>query len=111
MGLPDAPGFLKWAKVSEVNVQRQRLAPGHKFTGESSSDPALKGDASLAVGYITRRSRWRATWKSALKSINLPEIQSLPRTSTYISIDEVVHDVTCYLAHYGVTARELACAS
>ena len=36
-------------RVREVNAQRQRKAPGHKFTGASAHDPDLQKDPSLAL--------------------------------------------------------------
>ena len=95
-------------KVREVNAQRQRLAPGRKFTGESSSDPTLKSDASLAVGYITAPPQM-ARYMEISTQIYHIYLKYIAAEDIHVySIDEVFMDVTCYLAHYGVTARELA---
>jgi DNA polymerase V len=95
-------------KVREVNAQRQRLGPGRRFTGESSSDTALKSDASLAVGYITA-SPQMARYMEISSQIYQIYLKYIAAEDIHVySIDEVFMDVTCYLAHYGVTARELA---
>ena len=44
-------------RVKEVNAQRQRLAPGHVFTGSSSDDTVLKASPELAVDYIAAPPR------------------------------------------------------
>ena len=36
-------------RVREINAQRQRKAPGHKFTGTSTHDPDLRKDPALAL--------------------------------------------------------------
>lgn len=95
-------------KVREVNAQRLREAPERKLTGESSSDLALKSDASLAVGYITappQMARYMAI-STQIYHIYLKYVS--PEDIHVYSIDEVFMDVTCYLEHYRVTARELA---
>ena len=38
-------------KVKEVNAQRQRKAPGHKFTGESYDSPLLAYEYVAAIGH------------------------------------------------------------
>ena len=44
-------------RVREVNAQRQRKAPGRKFTGASSHDPDLRKDPALALDYIVAPPR------------------------------------------------------
>ena len=52
-GIPGRARLFEVAqKVREVNAQRQRRAPGRRFSGASSDDTALKNDPSLALDYI-----------------------------------------------------------
>ncbi len=95
-------------KVREVNAQRQRCAPDRKFTGESSSDTALKSDASLAAGYIVAPPQM-ARYMEISTQIYHIYLKYIAAEDIHVySIDEVFMDVTCYLEHYRVTARELA---
>lgn len=108
-GIPGRPRLFEVVqKVREVNAQRQRLAPGHQLIGESNSDPAIKSDASLAVGYITAPPQM-ARYMEISTQIYHIYLKYIAAEDIHVySIDEVFMDVTCYLAHYGVTARELA---
>ncbi|NLI19988.1 MAG: DNA methylase [Clostridiales bacterium] len=108
-GIPGRPRLFEVVqKVREVNAQRRRLAPGRRLTVESSSDPALRSDASLAVGYIVAPPQM-ARYMEISTQIYHIYLKYIAAEDIHVySIDEVFMDVTCYLAHYGVTARELA---
>ena len=95
-------------RVKEVNLQRQRQAPGRQLTGSSWHDPALKADPSLALDYIVAPPRMAhyIEWSTRIYSVYLNYIA--PEDIFPYSIDEVFMDVTSYLDTYGMTARELA---
>ena len=95
-------------RVKEVNAQRQLSTPGRKLTGSSSDDIQLKADPSLAVDYIVAPPRMAhyMEWSTRVYDVYLKYIA--PEDIHNYSIDEVLMDVTNYLATYGLTARELA---
>ena len=95
-------------RVKEVNAQRQLSAPGRKLTGSSSDDTQLKANPSLAVDYIVAPPRMAhyMEWSTRVYNVYLKYVA--PEDIHNYSIDEVLMDVTNYLATYGLTARELA---
>ena len=44
-------------KVSRINADRRRHAPGRRLTGKSSYDPEVRFDPSLALDYIVAPPR------------------------------------------------------
>ena len=95
-------------RVKEVNAQRQLSAPGRKLAGSSSDDTQLKANPSLAVDYIVAPPRMAhyMEWSTRVYNVYLKYVA--PEDIHNYSIDEVLMDVTSYLATYGLTARELA---
>ncbi|MCI8423343.1 MAG: DNA methylase [Lawsonibacter sp.] len=95
-------------RVKEINVLRQRSAPGRQFAGSSSDDAALRNDPSLAVDYIVAPPRMThyMDWSTRVYNVYLKYIA--PEDIHNYSIDEVLMDVTHYLDTYKLTARELA---
>lgn len=94
-------------KVKEVNGLRQKHAPGHRLTGSSWDDTALKASPELALDYITTPPRMALylEWSARIYSIYLKYIA--PEDIHVYSIDEVFMDVTDYLGACGLSAREL----
>lgn len=95
-------------KVKEVNRERLRNAPGHKFTGKSSNATELAADPSLELDYIVAppqmalyMKRSTEIYKVYLKYISHEDIH-------VYSIDEVFMDVTGYLPTYSMNAHDLA---
>ena len=95
-------------KVKEVNADRLRRAPGHRFSGESSDAGALKADPSLAVSYIAARPRMARYMACSSEVYRVYLKYVAPEDIHVYSIDEVFMDVTGYLAIYGLSPRELA---
>ena len=95
-------------RVREVNAQRQRSAPGRRFTGSSSDDTALKADPGLALDYIVAPPRMAhyMEWSARVYSVYLKYVA--PEDIHNYSIDEVLMDVTNYLPACKLTPRELA---
>ncbi len=95
-------------KVREINVGRQKLAPGRAFTGKSSSDRALRENPSLALDYIVAPPRMAHYMEVSTEIYQIYLKYIAPEDIHVYSIDEVMMDVTAYLPVYGVSARELA---
>ena len=95
-------------RVREVNAQRQLAAPGRQLTGSSSSAAALKAEPCLAVDYIVAPPRMALYMKRSTEIYGVYLKYIAPEDMIAYSIDEVMMDVTGYLALYGLTARELA---
>ena len=52
-GIPGRPRLFEVVqKVRELNYQRKRLAPWHRFTDKSSHAPDLKANPTLELGYV-----------------------------------------------------------
>ena len=95
-------------KVKEVNADRVRRTPGHRFTGESSDANVLKADPSLAVSYIAAKPQMAHYMACSSKVYQVYLKYVAPEDILVYSIDEVFMDVTNYLGIYGLSPRELA---
>lgn len=95
-------------RVKEVNAKRKSKAPGYAFTGSSYSSAELKASPELAVSYITAPPRMALYMEYSTRVYNVYLRFAAPEDIHVYSIDEVFIDVTCYLATYRMTARELA---
>ena len=95
-------------RVKEINADRQRKAPGRRFTGKSSSAAELSADPSLALDFIAAPPRMAhyIEVSSAIYRIYLRHIS--PDDIHVYSIDEVFIDATDYLALYHLSAHDLA---
>ncbi|MCD7847506.1 MAG: DNA methylase [Oscillospiraceae bacterium] len=94
-------------KVQEVNAERLRKAPGHRFTTECFDSVGLSEDPNLKLSYIVappRMARY-VDVSAQIYSIYLKYIA--PEDIFSYSIDEVFIDATGYLHTYGMTAHEL----
>ncbi len=96
------------SRVKEINAERRRAAPNHRFSGKSENARALSQDASLELDYIVAPPRMAyymrysgKIFSTYLKFVSEEDIYAY-------SIDEVFIDATPYLATYGISARELA---
>ena len=95
-------------QVGVINRQRKWKAPGRRFTGSSTDNPAVLANPGLALDYIVappQMARYMAV-SSEVYSIYLKYI-SAEDIHVY-SVDEVFIEATAYLKTYGCTARELA---
>ncbi|MBO6214347.1 MAG: DNA methylase [Lachnospiraceae bacterium] len=94
--------------VRNANGRRIAKAPGHSFSGKSSSDRELKADPSLEIDFITappRMARYMEV-SSYIYSIYMKYVA--PEDLHIYSVDEVFMDVTAYLNTYNKTPHELA---
>ena len=94
-------------KVKEVNSQRQRNAPGRKFTGESYDATLLKTSPELAVSYITAPPQMAHYMEVSTRIYQIYLKYVAPEDIHVYSIDEVFIDVTSYLNTYKLTPREM----
>ena len=94
-------------RVKEVNAERLRKAPGHRFRGRSSSAVELK-DPSLELGFEVAVPRMAKYMERSTEIYSIYLRFAAPEDIHVYSIDEVMIDASAYLDTYGVTARELA---
>lgn len=95
-------------RVKYVNSQRKRLAPGHKFTGESSNTLELESNPSLELAYIVAPPRMARYMElsTQIYDVYLKYVSS--EDILVYSIDEVFMDVTGYLGAMELSARDFA---
>ncbi len=95
-------------RVSEVNAQRKRSAPGRQLAGSSWHDPDVRDDPKLALDYLVAHPRMAhyIEWSTKIYNVYLKYV--VPEDLYAYSIDEVLMDVTNYLSTYKLTPRELA---
>lgn len=108
-GIPGRPRLFEVVqKVRQVNARRQRIAPGHRFSGMSVSAPELAANPSLELDYIVavpRMARYIEV-SSQIYGIYLKYVS--PDDIHVYSIDEVFIDATPYLKLYKLSARDFA---
>lgn len=108
-GIPGRPRLFEVVqKVKEVNAQRQRKAPGRKLTRASSHDPEVKAHPEVGLDYIVAPPQMAKymVWSARIYQVYLKYVA--PEDIHVYSIDEVMMDVTNYLATAGQTPREFA---
>ncbi len=94
-------------RVKEVNRQRLRAAPGHRFTGRSSHDPDVRADPSLELGYEVARPQMRKYMEISSRIFSIYLKYVAPEDIHPYSIDEVFIDATPYL-HRFESAHDMA---
>lgn len=108
-GIPGRPRLFEVVqKIKNVNAERQRKAPGRKFTGSSYHFAELQSHPELAVDYIVAPPQMAKYMEISTQIYNVYLKHIAPEDIHVYSIDEVFMDVTHYLKTYGLTARELA---
>lgn len=108
-GIPGRPRLFEVVqKIKNVNAERQRKAPGRKFTGSSYHFAELQSHPELAVDYIVAPPQMAKYMEISTQIYNVYLKHIAPEDIYVYSIDEVFMDVTHYLKTYGLTARELA---
>ena len=95
-------------RVAEVNAERQREAPGRRFTGSSFDAEELQKSPKLKLDYIAAPPRMALyiDYSTRIYNVYLKYVAS--EDIHVYSIDEVFIDVTAYLNTYELTAKELA---
>lgn len=108
-GIPGRPRLFEVVqKVKEINAQRQGQAPCHKLTRTSSNDPDVKAHPEVELDYIVAPPQMAKymEWSKRIYQVYLKYVA--PEDIHVYSIDEVMMDVTNYLATAKQTAREFA---
>lgn len=95
-------------KVREINAERLRKAPGHKFVAKCVHDALLRRDPSLELDYIVAPPQMGKYMQISTKVYETYLKYIAPEDIHVYSIDEVFIDATHYLDTYKTTAHELA---
>ena len=95
-------------KVREINAERLRRAPGHRFTGESASAAQLAADPGRKLSVIIAPPRMALYMKYSTDIFGIYMKYTAPEDIHVYSVDEVFIDVTHYLGVYGLSPHDLA---
>ena len=95
-------------RVSEVNYERKRRAPGGQFSGKSVFGSELEADPSLELDFIVAPPRMQYYMEYSRRIVEIYLRYVSAEDLLVYSVDEVFIDATCYLAHYNVNAHEFA---
>lgn len=95
-------------KIKEINLERQKRAVYHEFSGKSCSARSLAADPSLELDYITAPPRMAQYIKISTQIYNIYLRYIAPEDIHVYSIDEVFIDASSYLRTYGMDAHGLA---
>ena len=95
-------------RVKEVNAERLRKAPGHKFTGSSYYAAELKESPELSLDYVIAPPQMAHYMECSTKIYQVYLNYVAPEDIHVYSVDEVFIDATSYLKTYRLTAREFA---
>lgn len=94
-------------KVKQVNEERLRKAPGHRFTAECFDARGLAEDPNLKLSYLVAPPRMARYVEVSAQIYSIYLKYIAPEDIYPYSIDEVFIDATAYLSTYGMTAHEL----
>ena len=96
------------SKVKEINNERQKNIPNHKFLGSSFDNEILKKQVDLKLDFIIAPPRMSYYIKYSNKIYNV-YLKYLSKEDIFAySIDEVFCDITEYLNYYKLSPRDLA---
>ena len=108
-GIPGRPRLFEVIqKVKEANSDRKWKAPNHTFTGASDDSEELCENPALEIDYIVASPRMALYMEYSTRIYEVYLKYIAPEDIHVYSIDEVMMDVTDYLATYCMTAEELA---
>ena len=95
-------------KVKDVNEQRIKKVPGHRFSCKSYNALDLANDPSLEIDYLVAPPQMAHYMKISTEIYQIYLRYIAPEDIHVYSIDEVFIDATSYLETYKMTAHELA---
>lgn len=93
-------------RVSEINAERLRKAPGRIFTGKSCLSYELKSNPSLELDFIMAPPQMKRYMEVSTKIYSIYMKYVSPEDVHVYSIDEVFIDATGYLKLYNLSARD-----
>ena len=94
-------------KVREVNYQRKKANNYKAFNGKSYLDNELKSNKELELDFIIAQPQMKKYMDYSTRIYNVYLKYIAPEDIYVYSIDEVFCDLTNYLKHYNMTAKEL----
>ncbi len=107
-GVPGRPRLFEVVqKIRLANAQRQPLAPGRAFSGESADNALLQTSPELAIAYHVAPPRMALYMDYSTRIYEVYLKYIAPEDIHVYSIDEVFLDVTNYLDRYQLSPREL----
>ena len=80
--------------VARINEDRRRVAPGHRLSGSSSSDPELRANPALALDYLVAPPRMAEYMKVSSRIYGIYLRYISPEDMHVYSVDEVFFDAT-----------------
>lgn len=95
-------------RVQEINAERLRKAPGHRFTGKSYRADELLAHPELELDFIIAPPQMKRYMEVSTEIYNVYLKYIAPEDIHVYSIDEVFIDATSYLDTYKMTGHELA---
>ena len=109
LGIPGRPRLFEVVrKVREINGERIKKAPGHRFLGTSIQEAELQASPELALDYVVAPPQMAKYMEKSGEIYQVYLKYIAPEDMHVYSIDEVMMDVTEYLETYRLTAEELA---
>jgi len=94
-------------KVREVNYQRKKNNNYKSFISKSYIDSELKNNKNLELDFVIAPPQMKKYMDYSTKIYNVYLKYIAPEDIYVYSIDEVFCDLTNYLKHYNMTAKEL----
>ena len=94
-------------KVREVNYQRKKINSYKTFLGKSYIDSDLKNNKNLELDFIIAPPQMKKYMEYSTRIYEVYLKYIAPEDIYVYSIDEVFCDLTNYLKHYNLTAKEL----
>jgi len=95
-------------RIKEINYERLRHIPDHRFKGKSASAIELQEHPDWEVDYIVATPRMAEYIRVSAEIYGIYLKYIAPEDIHVYSIDEIFMDVTDYLTSYKKTAHELA---
>ena len=95
-------------QVKNVNNQRLRYAPSHKFVSESYDNTEVQADRSVALSYLVAKPRMAYYMQYSTKIYQIYLKYVAPEDIHVYSIDEVFIDATGYLRTMKMSAHDFA---
>lgn len=95
-------------KVKNINSERKKIIPYHKFNNKSYDDIELKKHKDYELDYIIAPPRMSYYIKYSTQIYNI-YLKYLSENDILVySIDEIFCDITNYLSYYKLTPKQLA---